>query len=405
MIAIWRREPDPVQVEAEELEALVAGLTYSSATPHSVELVNVLDEISRRMLKHPQLRHSPQHVALAFWLRRASMQRLADSLSAAEKTGYVISARGVALHLPPTNVDTIFVYSWAMSLFAGNANVVRLPDTLKSETRHLVRLLANTLDDIGEGHRQLFCHYPYGQPIEAALAQNCDLRLIWGGDAKVNQVSRLPIRPDGLSIGFPDRKSVALIAIDSYRKADESERDSLAERFFNDVYWFDQMGCGSPRLLVWLGEPGALAEDFYRRLSSVAHKKKYRIDAGTVIGKFALAYDLLAESITNSYRAFGNPLHISRASDPIAALDRPHGGGFLCDWVATHIEDLAFLASRSLQTVTHFGINPAGCEVLARILCGRGGYRIVPIGQALQFEPVWDGVDLMRHMTRVVVWR
>lgn len=405
MITIWGEQPEPVQVGAAELEKRVAGLTYASRTPYSPELVKVLDEISRRILQHPQLRQGPQYVALAFWLRRASMQRLADSLRAAEQPGHVPTGRGVALHLPPTNVDTIFVYSWAMSLFAGNTNVVRLPETLKPETRLLVSLLTRTLGDLGEGQRQVFCHYPYGQTIEAALARHIDLRMIWGGDAKVNEVSKVPIRPDGLSIGFPDRKSFALIASDAYCQADGAQRDGLAERFFNDVYWFDQMGCGSPRLLVWLGEPGALAEDFYRRVAGLTYRKSYQVEAGTAISKLALAHDLLAEAVTDRHSTYGNALHVSRASDPVEALHRPHGGGFLCDWVATAIEDLAPLASRSLQTVTHFGLDAAAREALARTLRGRGGYRIVPIGQALQFEPVWDGVDLMRHITRVVVWR
>ena len=405
MIAIWGQQSEPMQVEAAELEARIAALTYASSTPYSRELVRVLDEISRRILQHPRLRHGPQYVALAFWLRRASMQRLADNLVATTQAGFLPSARGVALHLPPTNVDTIFVYSWALSLFAGNASVVRLPEILKPETLLLVRLLASTLWEIGEGSRQLFCHYPYSEPIEAAIAQHFDLRLIWGGDAKVAQVSKIPIRPDGLSIGFPDRKSLALIATDAYRQADDAERNILADRFFNDVYWFDQMGCGSPRLLVWLGEPGALAEDFYHRVANIARIKSYQVEVGTVIGKLALAHDLLAEAATDRHSAYGNALHISRTTDPVKALQRPHGGGFLCEWVAERIEDLASLANRSLQTVTHFGIDAAACDALAMTLRGRGGYRIVPIGEALQFEPIWDGVDLMRHMTRSIVWR
>jgi hypothetical protein len=179
----------------------------------------------------------------------------------------------------------------------------------------------------------------------------------------------------------------------------------LAERFYNDVYWFDQMGCGSPRLLVWFGEPGPFADDFYRRVAHVAHSKSYRVEAGAAIGKLSLAHDLLADAVTDRHYTFGNALHVSRARNPVEAMDRPYGGGFLCDWVATRIEDLALLASRSLQTVTHFGIDEASLQALAHAVRGKGGYRIVPIGQALQFEPVWDGVDLMRHLTRIVVWR
>ncbi|HKJ73370.1 MAG TPA: acyl-CoA reductase, partial [Alphaproteobacteria bacterium] len=77
--------------------------------------------------------------------------------------------------------------------------------------------------------------------------------MIWGGDSKVQAVSGIPIRPDGLSLGFPDRTSFAVFETAAYRDAASAERDALAQNFFNDVFWFDQMGCGSPRILFWVG--------------------------------------------------------------------------------------------------------------------------------------------------------
>ena len=38
----------------------------------------------------------------------------------------LVFPRGNVFHLPPANVDTIFVYSWAISALAGNHNVVRI---------------------------------------------------------------------------------------------------------------------------------------------------------------------------------------------------------------------------------------------------------------------------------------
>ena len=403
MISVWGDRPNVV--DAADLERRVAGLVYAGKEPLASDLVAVLDEISRRILKDPAARRAPQYVALAYWLRKASMQRLVESLSSRAEPGTLRTPRGVALHLPPTNVDTIFVYSWAMSLLAGNANVVRLPDALKPETRWLVELITAALADMGEGGRHLFCHYPYGQPVEAALAPHFDLRMIWGGDAKVNAVSRVPIRPDGLSIGFPDRKSLALIDTETYRRADVAARDGLSERLYNDIFWFDQMGCGSPRIVVWLGEPGASADDFYERLAVTARRKQYQVEAGTTIGKFALGHDLLAEAVTDRHRRFGNAVHVGRAIDPLAALGRPHGGGFLCDWVAETPADLGRLATRALQTVAYFGLDEAASLACVQAMRGRGGYRMVPIGEALQFDPTWDGVELIRHMTRVVTWR
>lgn len=403
MIAILGPSSAPQALDAAALEGRVAALADVASPPFTQNLVGALDEISRRIFRHPQLRHVPQYVALAYWLRRSSIHRQIQVIAQHQMQGQVSTARGVALHLPPTNVDTIFVYSWALALLAGNANVVRLPTNLKKETRLLVSLLIETLTDIGEESRHIFCHYPYGQTIEASLARHFDLRLIWGGDAKVAQVSKVPIRPDGLSIGFPDRKSVTVISSDAYSAADNATRQLVSEGFFNDVFWFDQMGCGSPRLIIWLGEPGSAASDLYQRVAERA--KDYKVEAGTSIAKLALAHDLLAEEVTSRHNAYTNALNVSRATAPAEALLRPHGAGFICEWVCDDIEDIRILAARSLQTVTHFGLNPQKVEQLANVLRGRGGYRVVPVGQALQFEPVWDGVDLMRHMTRVIVWR
>ena len=402
MIAIWAETPQ--EVDAAELETRIAALKFRSCDPFSAERVGLLAEISRRILTDPRTRHSAQYVALAYWLRRASIERLVQAICAREQSGQVRTARGVALHLPPTNVDTIFVYSWAISLLAGNANVVRLPDTLKPETGYLVELITSALTARGEDG-QLFCHYPYGTTVDAALAPHIDLRVIWGGDAKVAAVSRVPIRPDGITIGFPDRRSLAVVSTPAYRRADDNQRTDLSERFFNDLYWFDQMGCGSPRLVTWIGDPGDLAVDFYRRIAKTAASKGYPVETGTAIGKLSASYDLLAEGITSGHATFGNLLHVSRAADPVAALARPHGGGFICDWVVDDLAGIAALADRPLQTITYFGLAPDECEGLARSLRGRGGYRVVPIGLALQFDPTWDGMDLTLHMTRVISWQ
>ena len=159
MIAVWKERAEPL--EATELEARIASLAEAAGTPFAARYVTVLDEISRRILRHPKLRTAPQYVALAFWLRRASMQRLADRFAAQQQPGKLSGARGIALHLPPTNVDTIFVYSWAMALLTGNANVVRLPDSLKPETEMLVILLTGILADLSEGERQLSVSYTH----------------------------------------------------------------------------------------------------------------------------------------------------------------------------------------------------------------------------------------------------
>jgi hypothetical protein len=103
------------------------------------------------------------------------------------------------------------------------------------------------------------------------LSALADARVVWGGDAKIKRMSCFPTRPDGITLNFPDRHSSAAIATGSYIQPNEARRDELAERFFNDVFWFDQMGCGSPRVLYWVGNETQqdVEDDFLRRVARV----------------------------------------------------------------------------------------------------------------------------------------
>lgn len=403
MLGIWAPEIRPIDEEA--FLALVQSMATMGQSPFSPELIDLLSGISRDILRNPITRAVPKYVALGYWMRGSALKMLVQNERAGLAVTEVLAPRGLALHLPPTNVDTIFAYSWALSVLAGNANIVRLPDTMSTNARALVTVITKALQDSGLQDTQLFCTYPYGGEIERQLASNLDLRIVWGGDAKVEAVSRTPIRPDGLSIGFPDRQSLAIISIDAYRSADSSVRDTLATKFFNDAYWFDQMGCSSPRLLVWVGEEDDAPANFYRRLESVIAAKRYEVETAVAVRKLALSNDLLAEGMATSAVRFSNELYVAQFDDPAPALNRAYGGGFFGQTSVSSLTDVAQFITRKIQTITHFGVELAQLTSLANLIAARGGYRIVPIGQALQFETVWDGVPLLSHMTRRIVVR
>lgn len=402
--ALWK--PSREAVEDLELLHRAEALTYLGRTPLAQQSLDLLGAISKAIFSSPFARSQPQYIALAYWLRPAAIERLCEELRLRFDRGTFIPApRGVALHLPPTNVDTIFVYSWAVSVLAGNCNIVRLPSELDEGTAWLAGLIATAIAEAGEENRHLFCQMPQDGALISNVSRHCDLRMIWGGDAKVDAVIRSPIRPDGLSIGFPDRKSLAVVRSDAYRAADEAQREDLVARFFNDIYWFNQMGCGSPRVLYWVGDPESLAEDLYRRLERHAEEKGHRTEIGVAIGKFTAVNDLLAEGIGTRAQRFSNMLHIVKSENPAMLLQQSHGGGLLGQAVVSSLADVAADIDRKVQTIGHFGFDKDDLEAFARQIAGRGGYRIVPIGQALQFDILWDGVDLLDQMTRRIAVR
>ena len=77
-----------------------------------------------------------------------------------------------------------------------------------------------------------------------------DLRVVWGGDATVEQFRRF--------------RSPSAAGMSSFRTGirwpswmppasppSMAGLGSLADRFFDDAFWFDQGACSSPRLLLW----------------------------------------------------------------------------------------------------------------------------------------------------------
>jgi hypothetical protein len=62
---------------------------------------------------------------------------------------------------------------------------------------------------------------------------------------------------------------------------------------------------------------------------------------------------------------------------------------------------LAFLTAED-QTASYYGIEIAEIHALARRLNGRGIDRFVPLGHALDFDRIWDGLDLLQEFSRRV---
>ncbi|MBL4829139.1 MAG: hypothetical protein JKY55_04510 [Aliivibrio sp.] len=395
--------PTKSVISADELYARIEALTYSGREPLNASIIDFLDLLSKKFLRSPLARNNPQITALGFWLRKAATKKIRNNFLSRQPENTLLTPRGIAFHLPPANVDTLFVYSWALAFLAGNVNIVRLPAKPSEVAQYLIESIIEVLVDFGDDKRHIFCSYDYDNDINASISRHSDLRMIWGGDDKVNMLSKLPLRPDGLSLGFPDRYSYSVISGNAYSECDDRTQNILVENFYNDLFWFDQMGCGSPRVLYWLGNDDERITDFSKKLSAKALSKGYEPDTSVVINKFTFMNDMLAKNIALSGTAYSNALHILDANVGIDLRNIAPGGGMLTVVKISSLDEIGKMAQRKDQTVTHFGFSRNELISFAGSIVGRGGYRIVPIGQALNFGPIWDGLDLLTDMTRKIV--
>jgi hypothetical protein len=371
--------------------------------------VDFLTRLSRRLLRDPLARHFPELVALGFFLRPAELERLAEADRLAQTPNRRRYPRGLVFHIPPSSVDTLFVYSWALSLLSGNSNVVRLSQRSGGAAAAILvslRQVVGELPDPSIAATQRIVRYGHDDDATAVLSDACDLRVMWGGDASVTAIREHPLRPSAFDLPFPDRHSFAVVAIDAYARADDAVRDRLALRLYNDVYWFDQAGCASPRWLIWCGPDdravNELRSDLAERLVVVIAAKGTHVEPGMAIEKLVNAYGAAIEHDIVEIHRWTNELTTIRARSLDGLPRRYLGAGMFFEAYIARLDQLAPRMQRHDQTVTHYGFDIAELTEFADACNGRGVDRLVPIGDALAFNDVWDGFDLLGEFSRLV---
>jgi len=372
--------------------------------PFAAEITDFCAGFSQRLFRDREAARHPDLAALAFWMRKAELLRLRDDFQRLAGAETVMLPRGLVFHLPPGNVDTIFIYSWLLAALTGNRNVVRLSTRRAPQSEILIRLLREAMAETCGPllHSTMVVSYGHEQQITEALSGACDVRVIWGGDHTVASIRSIPLPPHARELTFPDRSSLAVIHAESYLKLGEDARNQLAERFFNDAYWFDQMACSSPRLLVWCGtseQADQATRAFWTCLEACMERKHYQGIPAVQMQKFVFACQAILKLPVSEYRSAAEATILGLES--LKGYSREHcGGGLFFSARVDALADLAPILYRKDQTMGYFGFSSNDLRSFALHLAGGGVDRIVPIGQALQFSRYWDGYDLIREFCR-----
>jgi hypothetical protein len=390
----------------QELASLV---TQSTLPPFDPAVLGFIDTVSRRLLLDPAVRSMPELAALAHWMRMAHLLEIKRTFLA-HNAGRVRLPRGVAVHFAPANVDSIFLYSWFLSLLVGNSNVVRISTRRGPQIAQLLAVLNEVMLNSDFGmvrNRNLVVSYDHDEAITAVLCSRCNIRVLWGGDEAITALRRIPLPPLAMEIAFADRFSMVVLRARAVLELPEDEFSGLVRRFFNDTFWFDQMACSSPRLVAWVGPPeetGSAQERFWPALKSyvcergISYPPVSGIDRITAVCACAAVGEV--DSIPGQVTDFPARAHLGRGQGRFREY---HSGCGL--FLEAEFADLAamleILGSKD-QTLCYFGFERGELEKFAAQLPARCIDRIVPVGRALEFSHTWDGVDLLDTFSRVV---
>lgn len=379
--------------------SLAATMAAPRAAPFAPERLALVEAVRKAILADPQARSRPEMVALAYWARGASLAQLAGTLGSEQR-----SPRGLALHIAPGNVDTMFLYSALLSVLAGNVNIVRVSGRDSEALTLLLRLLDQALGTLPPAVAAclLVVRYPAERAINDALSSVADMRVIWGGDETVREVRASPLPPHATELTFPSKVSAAVI--DAAGWLATPDQPEQARRFALDAITFGQQACSSPLALFWRGDAATVASaqaGFWPLVEAAIAAANEPFAARAAVDKL-VAEQLLAVAGPARHRDTGDyRLRVTEAPE-FTRLTRHAGDGFFVERRIAALDDLAPLVSRDWQTIASLGVPAADWQAMLAAHRPHGIDRIVPFGQALAFGNVWDGVNLLTSLTRII---
>jgi hypothetical protein len=383
-------------------------ISEPSWAPFDDRVLSFLADLSRLVMSDSRARHLPDVVALGFWCRKSSL----DLIKSSYPSHQMMMGRGLAFHVPPANVPLNFAYSLICGLLAGNSNIVRLSTTEFPEVDALLEVLAKTFQN--PDHQSVarrICLVRYGHDDATTLYYSllADARVIWGGDKTVTHIRGVRSKPRTVDVAFADRVSLALLSVEKVANLTDEQVSECASRFVADTYTFDQNACSSPKLVVWHGADSSIEDARLRFWPAVERIAAERNPTAPVkcVSRFVELCEMIANTdIIKSVEGIGSPavrlvLQESKYWELAASLRF----GTFSEACIADLRDLRNLVDDRVQTVGYFGYEASELRSVVPELSLAGIDRVVPLGQALAFDILWDGYDLISFLARRVVVR
>jgi hypothetical protein len=380
--------------------------------PFDPAAVDFVAAVSSELLRSDTVRRFPEMIAAGHWMRKAHLLEIKKQWESRQVEELRL-ARGMALHFAPANVDSIFLYSWLLSLLAGNPNVVRISRRRGEQIMIVLGTLASVLERepfLAIRERTLILSYDHDDSVTAHLSAHCQIRVLWGGDESVRHIRGVPLNPLAVELPFADRYAVAILDADKVAGLSEEKHTRLVSDFFNDCFWFDQLACSSPREVIWIGSASSCERAktrFWPALQAFVEKKQAPYAEVVGINKLNALYQAAAlgsiDAISSTPTGPTSNVargHLSGMND---AYREVHcGGGIFFEQEMSDFADAASTMKAKDQTVCQFDFSKEDVAKFVERLPQRAVDRIVPVGSALQFDTTWDGVDLLDAFTRRV---
>lgn len=354
--------------------------TRTQVAAFSSERIAFLSALSQKLLSED---FSAALKALGFWLRESQLRQWQQEYANDDKV--MLAPVGRVLIVSPSNVEGLFAYSWALSYIMGNQTVVRVSEQLTDDQQALFALL-DSLDKQTHGlSEQAFISYDKRSDWTQQFTHWCQLRMLWGSDQSIESIRQITLPAQAQEWVFPDRYSVSVLHL---TEVDIPKLPKLAEGFARDVSTYQQQACASPKWVFWYQTDKALQQQFWQavnvHLDSAFPKNERLVASQYLCALGAQRVHDQALSVIEYKTILGQDQLLM---------------GVVGQTQVQGIDQLVGLFPSRLQSISEYGL---GSQIKSELVVRSQVRQLASFGQALQFELIWDGVDLPNLLARKV---
>ncbi len=371
--------------------------------PYDKEICSFLETFSSELNKVKNLNLYPDIKTLSFFCRAKNIEKFKKNFF--KNNINLRSGLGLVFHITPSNVPINFAYSLIFGLLTGNSNIIKVP----SQNFVQIKIICDALNKVlKKGFNNIkkmiqIVRYQDNDEFTKIASLNCDVRIIWGGDNTVKKIRSFEINPRAFDLSFADRYSLSIINTQKLISLKSFEARRLAEKFYNDTYLVDQNACSSPHLIIWFGENNQIVKDkFWLNLSNVVDKK-YDLTDDMSMDKYTKFCKEAFSNKLGSFKKYKNNVYTLNLRDIKKDIDLLRGNyGFFYQINSKNLKFLNKVINKKVQTLTYYGFQKKFFQKFFNNNLLEGIDRVVPIGQALNLDLVWDGYDLNKTLTRII---
>jgi len=373
--------------------------------PFSPKIIKFLDDLSKLLDNKFNNKNFPDLKALSFFCRKNNILSLKIKH---QNNDTIRFGLGLLFHITPSNIPTNFAYSLIFGLITGNSNIVKVPSKNFDEIEIICKSINYILNK--KKHFQIknmiavVKYYSDNQLFTKNFSAICDARLIWGGDKTITDIKKFETKAKNIDIPFADRYSISLINADKFLKLSNHKVKNLIKNFYNDTYSVDQNACSSPHLILWQGKFITKAKNkFWLYLDNLVREKYNSPLISTIDNYSKLVSELIKNKNIHSYKSFSKSLYVItlKKIHPKFFIEKTKWG-FFYECNIKNLKNINYVSNRSLQTLTYFGFSKKFIKTFFETNNFNGIDRVVPIGQALNINLIWDGYDLTKILSREV---